>query len=343
MKVAILMSGGVDSTVAACLLKDEGFEVMGLTMVNWDISVGEKAKKAAEYIGIEHKIVDMKKIFAEKVVDYFCRSYEMGETPNPCVECNKYIKFGTLLDIALESGCDKVATGHYARIEYNPERQRYLLRKGEDKSKDQSYFLYGLKQKQLERILFPLGNLTKSKVREIAREYNLPVAESKESQEICFIEGDYREFLTDRVDLKPGDFVDLEGRVIGKHKGIPFYTVGQRKGLGLSMGKPVYVVKIDSEDNRIVVDEERHLFKKGLYAKEPNFIMFDKLEGNMEVEAKVRYRAALAPAVVSMEGERLKVEFKETQRAITRGQSVVLYRGEYVVGGGIIDEVMQLA
>ncbi|SHG80999.1 tRNA (5-methylaminomethyl-2-thiouridylate)-methyltransferase [Thermosyntropha lipolytica DSM 11003] len=340
MKVAVLMSGGVDSTVAACLLKEKGYEVIGLTMVNWDTGVGEKAQKAASALGLEHIVVDMKEIFQEKVVAYFCRSYEKGETPNPCVECNKYIKFGKLLDIALDLGCEKVATGHYARVEYDEEKNRYLLRQGRDKNKDQSYFLYGLKQRQLERILFPLGDFTKPEVREMARAYGLEVAESKESQEVCFIAGDYRDFLRDKVSLKPGDFVDLKGRVIGTHKGIPFYTVGQRKGLGLSMGKPVYVLDLDVENNRIIVDEEVHLFRRVLYAADYNFIMFEELEEDIRVLAKVRYRSALSPATVSKKGDRLKVEFDQPQRAITRGQSVVFYQGEYVLGGGIIADIV---
>lgn len=340
MKVAVLMSGGVDSTVTAYLLKEKGFEVMGLTMVNWDMTVGDKARKAAKEVGVEHEVVDMKDIFKEKVVDYFCHAYERGETPNPCVECNKYIKFGKLLDIALDLGCDKVATGHYARIEYDEAEKRYLLRKGKDRNKDQSYFLYGLTQEQLSRILFPLGDFTKPEVREIARSYGLQVAESKESQEVCFIEDDYRDFLLDKIEYKSGEFVDLSGKVIGTHQGLPFYTIGQRKGLGLSMGKPVYVLGLDREKNQIIVDDEEHLFRKALYAQNPNFIMFDKLEGNIRVLAKVRYRAALAEANISRAGEKVKVEFNEPQRAITKGQSVVFYDGEYVVGGGIIDQVL---
>lgn len=340
MKVAVLMSGGVDSTVAACLLKERGYEVKGLTMVSLDASVGEKAQKAARAVGIEHQVVDMKDIFKEKVIDYFCQAYEKGETPNPCVECNKYIKFGRLLDIALGLGCEKVATGHYARVEYDEERKRHLLRRGKDINKDQSYFLYGLTQKQLSRILFPLGDFTKSEVREIARGYGLEVAESKESQEVCFIEGDYRDFLKGRVTCTPGEFVDLGGKVIGRHKGIPFYTIGQRKGLGLSMGKPVYVLDLDLENNRIVVDEEKYLFRRVLYAAEPNFIMFDELQDEIRVLAKVRYRSSLSWATVSREGEKVRVEFDEPQRAITKGQSVVFYQGEYVVGGGIIAEVL---
>lgn len=340
MKVAVLMSGGVDSTVAACLLKEKGYQVTGLTMVNLDVSVGEKAERAAKSIGIKHQVIDMKDVFEEKVIDYFCAAYARGVTPNPCVECNKYIKFGRLLDIALQMGCEKVATGHYARVEYDEERKRYLLRKGKDNNKDQSYFLYGLTQKQLGCILFPLGDFTKSEVREIARGYGLKVAESKESQEVCFIEGDYRDFIRGKVKYRPGEFVDLSGQVLGKHKGIPFYTVGQRKGLGLSLGKPVYVLDLDVENNRVVVDEEKYLFRQVLYAADYNFIMFDKLKEPVRVEAKVRYRSSLSPATIFMADDKVRVEFEHPQRAITRGQSVVFYQGEYVVGGGIIAEVL---
>lgn len=340
MKVAVLMSGGVDSTVAACLLQEKGYEVIGLTMVNLDAAVGEKAEKAARSLGIRHQVIDMKDIFEEKVINYFCTAYEKGITPNPCVECNKYIKFGQLLDIALSLGCEKVATGHYARVGYDEERKRYLLRKGKDNNKDQSYFLYSLTQEQLARILFPLGDFTKTEVREIARSYGLKVAESKESQEICFIEGDYRDFIKEKVKYRVGEFVDLSGRVLGSHKGIPFYTVGQRKGLGLSLGKPVYVVGLDVENNRVVVDEEKYLFRQALYAVDYNFIMFDELKEPVRVEAKVRYRSSLSPATIFMAGDKVRVEFEQPQRAITRGQSVVFYQGEYVVGGGIIAEVL---
>jgi tRNA-specific 2-thiouridylase len=201
MKVAVLMSGGVDSTVSAILLKEQGHEVLGLTMINWDESVGRRAAETARKLGIKHRIINLQAFFQERVIDYFCRSYEAGLTPNPCVECNKYVKFGVLLDKAFEIGCDKVATGHYARIEYDAGRNRYLLKKGMDTQKDQSYFLYGLKQDQLAHILFPLGEYQKKQVKDLARQRGLEAADAKESQEICFISGDYRDFIRERTSL----------------------------------------------------------------------------------------------------------------------------------------------
>ncbi|HEX3010816.1 MAG TPA: tRNA 2-thiouridine(34) synthase MnmA [Syntrophomonadaceae bacterium] len=338
MKVAVLLSGGVDSSVAALLLKDQGYDVMGLTMVNWDSRVGEKAAQAARRLNIEHRIVDLKELFHTRIIDYFCRSYETGNTPNPCVECNKYIKFGALLDIALEAGCDLVATGHYARIEFNGELNRYLLKKGIDSSKDQSYFLYGLKQEQLSHIIFPLGNLKKSEVRDIARQKSVPAAEAPDSQEICFITGDYGDFIKDRVKFKHGEVVDTNMKLVGTHRGLPFYTIGQRRGLGISSSRPLYVIGMDLGKNRLLVGGQEQLYTKTLYASQNNFIYINQLDSPLQVEAKIRYRANAAPAVISMETNGMvKVDFEEPQRAITRGQSVVFYRDEYVVGGGIIE------
>lgn len=336
MKVAVLMSGGVDSSVTAILLKEQGYDIMGLTMVNLDMSIAEKAREVADSLGIEHKVIDLKKEFGEKVIDYFCKTYERGATPNPCVECNKYIKFGALLEAALDFGADAVATGHYVRKEFNEELNRHLIKKARDLTKDQSYFLYGLTQEQLARTIFPLGEYTKSEVREIARQKGLAVAESKESQEICFIEKDYRNFIMDRVNYRPGQFVDMQNRVLGKHKGIPFYTIGQRKGLGISAGRPVYVIDFDLENNRIIVDDEKYLMQTQLTAKDNNFIYIEKLDQPMQVQAKIRYKADFAPATIYPEGDWVEVEFATPQRAITQGQSVVYYVGDYVLGGGII-------
>ncbi|MEN6460246.1 MAG: tRNA 2-thiouridine(34) synthase MnmA [Syntrophomonas sp.] len=338
MKVAVLLSGGVDSSVAALLLKDQGYDVMGLTMVNWDIKVGEKAAEVARQLNIEHRIVDLTELFKTRIIDYFCHSYEIGNTPNPCVECNKYIKFGALLDIAREAGCDRVATGHYARIDFDGERNRYLLRKGIDINKDQSYFLYGLKQEQLANIIFPLGSLTKSEVRDIARQRQVPVAESPDSQEICFVSGDYGDFIRDRVKFKSGEVMDTDMRIVGNHRGLPFYTVGQRRGLGISSSRPLYVVGMDLERNRLLVGGQEQLYQKTLHAGQNNFIYINHLDLPLQVEAKIRYRANAAPATIYMENnDRVRVEFVDPQRAITRGQSVVFYQKDYVLGGGIIE------
>jgi tRNA-specific 2-thiouridylase len=336
LKIAVLLSGGVDSTIAALLLKEQGHELLGLTMVNWDMEVGAKAAEAARVLGIEHKIVDVRGIFKSSVVDYFCSAYEKGQTPNPCVECNKYIKFGALLDMARADGCDLVATGHYAQVEFDSDRQRYLLKKGVDSKKDQSYFLYGLTQEQLAHIHFPLGGFSKDEVRALAQQKGMQVAESPESQEICFIPEDYREFLTGRIECQSGVIRDAEGRILGQHQGLAFYTIGQRKGLGISGGKPLYVVDMDVEANVLVVGDNQDLFKSSLLASKNNFIYQDKIEWPMQVDAKIRYAAKPADATIYMEDNIARVEFAEPQRAITPGQSVVYYLGEYVLGGGLI-------
>lgn len=337
MKVAVLMSGGVDSTVAALLLLEQGYEVLGLTMIHMDHSVGEKAARVAEDLGIPHFIVDLRSEFEAAVVDPFCREYEQGRTPNPCVQCNERIKFGLLLEEALKHDADKVATGHYARIEFDQKKDCYRLRKGRDLHKDQTYFLYRLSQDQLARVLFPLGNYTKEEVREIARAHGLEVAESKESQEICFIADDYREFIRPRVGYQGGDFVDEEGRILGRHQGIPFYTVGQRKGLGVSAGRPVYVHRIDPETNTIVLGDNEALFTKVIRSDHNHFSCGEKPADEVKVQAKIRYAAREAEAVLShVEGDIWELVFSQAQRAATPGQSVVYYQDEYVLGGGII-------
>jgi tRNA-specific 2-thiouridylase len=336
LKIAVLMSGGVDSTVTAFLLKEQGHEVTGLTMINWNFQVAEKAAEAAAAIGIKHLVIDLREQFQEAVIDYFTRVYEQGQTANPCVMCNRLVKFGSLLDYSLDMGFDHVATGHYARIEYDKNRKRYLLRKAKYLPKDQSYFLYALSQEQLSRTLFPLGGMSKPEVREIARINDFKVAESKESQEICFIEGDYRDFLRGRLQYQPGKVVDLQGNVLGHHKGLPFYTIGQRKGLGIAGGRPLYVVALDSENNQLILDDEKHLFGQTLTAINNNFIYYDTLKEPLRVKARIRYRAQDAPAQISPQGNKITVQFDDPQRAITPGQSVVFYLDEYVLGGGTI-------
>lgn len=335
MKIAVLMSGGVDSTVSALLLKEAGHRILGLTMVGWDEQAAQKAAAAARGLGIEHRVVDLRGVFQEKVVDYFCRSYELGETPNPCVECNRWVKFGALLEAARQMGCDRVATGHYARVEEDGPG-RFLLKRGIDQSKDQSYFLYALTGQQLAQIVFPLGEYSKDEVRALAVRRGLPVAEEKESQEICFVAGDYRDFLKDRVEARPGDIVDQQGRVLGTHRGIPFYTIGQRKGLGVAGGRPLYVSALRKESNRVVLGDNEQLFSKSLLAADCNFISIGALLEPLAVQAKIRYRAALAGAVITPQDKLIRVDFQESQRAITPGQSVVFYDGDYVVGGGRI-------
>ncbi|MDD3024895.1 MAG: tRNA 2-thiouridine(34) synthase MnmA [Syntrophomonadaceae bacterium] len=336
MKVAVLLSGGVDSSVAALLLKEQGHKVIGLTMINWDENIVKKARTAAESLGIECQFIDLRREFEEKVIDYFCQSYSRGETPNPCVVCNQTIKFGVLLDAAREMGFDMVASGHYARILYDHEKARYLLKKGLDSSKDQSYFLYSLSQDQLSSIIFPLGEMTKNQVKDLARQHGMEAAENPESQEICFVTDDYRDFIEDRILCDPGEVLDIEGRVLGRHRGIAFYTTGQRKGLGISAGHPVYVVGKNLEHNRLILGNEQLLYSKKLLSVNNNMIFCDKLNTPLEVTAKIRYRTAEAPAAIYPNGDGIRVEFEQAQRAITPGQSVVFYLGEYVLGGGVI-------
>ncbi len=336
MRIAVLLSGGIDSAIAAWQLKEQGHEIKALTMINWDTSIAEKAAYVAGFLEIPHEIIDIRPVFQRQVVQYFINEYARGRTPNPCVECNKHIKFGVLLDRALSQGYERIATGHYARIEYCPEKKRYLLRQGVDFSKDQSYFLYGLTQAQLSKIIFPLGNQKKEDIAARARELGLKTAQDPESQEICFVPGDYRIFLQEHLEAQKGDMVDTTKEIVGQHKGLYQYTIGQRRGLGISRSTPVYVIAIDPVSNRLLIGEEKDLYRRELECEDNNIILHEEVPSTLEVMAKIRYQAPGAAATIFSGQEKINVRFDQPQRAVTPGQSVVFYRGDYVVGGGII-------
>lgn len=355
-KVLMAMSGGIDSTVAAMLLLEQGYEIEGVTFRTFDnisracmekekgcCSVDSlfEAKRMADELGFTHRILDIRREFREAIVGNFIDEYLHGRTPNPCVLCNSDIKWGKLLDLADELGCDYLATGHYARIGW--QAGRYYLRKGVDAAKDQTYFLWTLTQDNLARTLFPLGGLTKPEVRQIAFDHGYEKLSKKgESQEICFIpDNDYRTFLRQEVkgyDEKygPGDFVDTSGRKLGTHRGFPNYTIGQRKGLGIALGQPMFVVAIRPEDNTVVLGKKEELQGKTFYAKQINAMKYAPIPDGLEVTAKIRYRNEGGSACLYPEGDRLRVVFHDTMDSITPGQSAVFYEGDDVVGGGII-------
>lgn len=352
--VVVGLSGGVDSSVAAYLLKEQGYDVIGVTMQIWQeedsctleenggccgLSAVEDARRVAQKLDIPYYVMNFRKEFQEQVIDYFIREYLEGRTPNPCIACNRYVKWESLLKRSLEIGADYIATGHYARVEQLP-NGRYAIRNSVTAKKDQTYALYNLTQEQLSRTLMPVGAYTKEEIRKIAEEAGLPVAHKKDSQEICFVpDNDYAGFIKKSTgkSIPKGKFVLADGKVIGEHQGIIRYTIGQRKGLNLSMGHPVFVTEIRPETNEVVVGENEDLFVNTLICDRVNFMAIEDLEEEVHLKAKIRYNHPGADCVISpLEGGKVQVIFDQPQRAITPGQAVVFYQGEYVAGGGII-------
>ena len=360
-RVVVAMSGGVDSSVAAALLKERGYEVTGITMNLFSLPkeicqeeslrsccgwrAFEDAQRVAMVLKIPHFVADFKDSFEKKVIADFCEEYRKGRTPNPCIRCNQYIKFEALVRRAKKLNADYIATGHHARIEYDSARGKYFLKKGKDKEKDQSYFLYPLTQELLSLILMPVGEMTKAEVRKAAHDFGLPVAEKPESQEICFVpDKDYAQFLKDRISevSNPGPIVDSNHRLLGQHQGIIHYTVGQRKGMGVAAAHPLYVLSIDVKKNEIVVGPNEELYRSRLMASQVRFISGEALTRLLTVKAKIRYRHSESKAVITPAGSgQVRVEFEKPQRALTPGQSVVFYDGDIVLGGGIIDRIIE--
>ncbi len=351
--VVVAMSGGVDSSVAAVLLREKGYQVIGAMMKIWSgkffpekthrscYGPGEKediedARKVAQILKIPFYIFDLRKEYKIEVLDYFYHEYLSGKTPNPCVRCNRIIKLGALVEKIRDVGIkfDYIATGHYARVKYDEDHHRYLLRKALDLKKDQSYFLFSLSQEKLRYCLFPLSNYNKEEVRRIARDFGLSVSEKSESQD--FLAGGYCSLF--KGIAKPGPIFDRYGNILGKHQGIPFYTIGQRRGLGISARKPLYVIAIDGEKNAIFVGSKEELYKDELIASQMNWIAIEKIDRPLKVKARIRYLHQEAEAVVApLDKERVCVKFREPQMAITPGQAVVFYDGDIVVGGGKIE------
>jgi len=342
-KVAVALSGGVDSAVAALLLKKASYEVTGLHMRLWDSLLFDYQAQWAENIcrifGIPYQQIDLQEEFQSCVVDYFCQEYQQGRTPNPCVACNQHIKFGLLLDKALSLGADYLATGHYARAEHSPDGYRLL--KAADTGRDQSYFLNTLTQEKLRHVLFPLGEHSRDEVEQIAEQAGLPAA-ARSSQDICFIsQKNYGAFLSQRLSLPPGDIVDTRGKKLGQHRGIAFYTIGQRRGIGLASAHPLYVIRIEPENNRIVLGPEKELYSQRLTAHKLSWISGRAPQESITVKVRIRYKSKDAEAIISSGDDSADVHFAQPQKAVTPGQAIVFYNVDEVLGGGIIDQVQR--
>ena len=357
-RVVVAMSGGVDSSTTAWFLKEKGYEVIGATMCigNMDKTQGgparccgltdiEDARRVALQLKIPFYVFHVREEFEKEVIQYFCEEYAKGKTPNPCILCNEKVKFGSFLKKALELEADFIATGHYARLDFDERIGRHLLKKGVDRKKDQSYVLFSLAQDQFRYTLFPLGELRKEEVRKKALQLGLRVHDKPESQEVCFIqESSYHSFLSERLkeSIEPGPILDKDGGVLGRHKGIPFYTIGQRKGLRLAKGKPLYVIGIDREKNVIVVGEEEEVYGDTFLVDSVNWIVPQKMIPSHDTQVKIRYNHPGSEASISPKGEgELEVKFKSPQKAITPGQAAVFYDGETVLGGGWIKKVVK--
>jgi len=337
--VAVALSGGVDSSAAALLFKQAAYEVIGIHMRLWDSpdfdSQAQRAENICRISDIPYHEVDLQKEFESRVVDYFCQEYQRGRTPNPCVVCNQRIKFGLLLDKALSLGADYLATGHYAKVEHSRDGHRLL--KAADTSRDQSYVLYTLTQEKLGRVLFPLGEHSRDEVKQMAKQAGLPTA-TRSSQDICFIsQRNYGAFLSQRFSTLPGDIIDTQGKRLGQHRGIVFYTIGQRHGLGLASGKPLYVIRIEPENNRIVLGPEKELYSQKLTAQKLNWLSGKTPREPITAQVKIRYKSKEAEAILFFRNDTVDVHFTQPQKAVTPGQAIVFYNLDEVLGGGIIE------